>query len=62
MYTNSIHILVLDSSEGPWLKLIMKSRYGYYYNVETGESTFVPPEGFIPKTSWLTGEEIQVEC
>ncbi|XP_043402450.1 ras GTPase-activating-like protein IQGAP2 isoform X3 [Chelonia mydas] len=48
-----------DSSEGPWLKLIMKSRYGYYYNVETGESTFVPPEGFIPKTSWLTGEEIQ---
>ncbi|CAM2114128.1 ras GTPase-activating-like protein IQGAP2 isoform X1 [Caretta caretta] len=48
-----------DSSEGPWLKLIMKSRYGYYYNVETGESTFVLPEGFIPKTSWLTGEEIQ---
>ncbi|CAM4556101.1 unnamed protein product [Lepidochelys olivacea] len=48
-----------DSSEGPWLKLIMKSRYGYYYNVETGESTFVLPEGFIPKASWLTGEEIQ---
>ncbi|XP_074851545.1 ras GTPase-activating-like protein IQGAP2 isoform X2 [Carettochelys insculpta] len=48
-----------ESNEGPWLKLTLKDRYDYYYNAETGESTFVPPEGFIPKTSWLTGEEIQ---
>ncbi|XP_075788420.1 ras GTPase-activating-like protein IQGAP2 isoform X4 [Pelodiscus sinensis] len=48
-----------DSNEGPWLKLLMKNRYDYYYNVETGESSFVPPEEFIPKTSWLTSEEIQ---
>ncbi|NXX98677.1 IQGA2 protein, partial [Centropus bengalensis] len=48
-----------DSNESPWIKLIMKNMYEYYYNVETEKGTCVPPEGVVPKTSWLTGEEIQ---
>ncbi|NWW95529.1 IQGA2 protein, partial [Rhynochetos jubatus] len=48
-----------DSSESPWIKLVMKNMYNYYYNVETEEGTCVAPEGVVPKTSWLTGEEIQ---
>lgn len=38
----------------------MKDMYDYYYNVETEEGTCVAPKGVVPKTSWLTGEEIQV--
>ncbi|KFP33737.1 Ras GTPase-activating-like IQGAP2, partial [Colius striatus] len=48
-----------DSNESPWIKLIMKNIYNYYYNVENEEGTCVAPEGVIPKTSWLTGEEIE---
>ncbi|XP_053909799.1 ras GTPase-activating-like protein IQGAP2 isoform X4 [Cuculus canorus] len=48
-----------DSNESPWIKLVMKNMYEYYYNVETEEGTCVTPEGVVPKTSWLTGEEIQ---
>ncbi|KAM8793063.1 ras GTPase-activating-like protein IQGAP2 [Eudromia elegans] len=48
-----------DSNESPWIKLVMKDRYDYYYNVETEEGTCVVPEGVVPKTSWLTGQEIQ---
>ncbi|NXU25967.1 IQGA2 protein, partial [Thalassarche chlororhynchos] len=48
-----------DSNESPWIKLVMKNMYDYYYNVETEEGTCVAPEGLVPKTSWLTGEEIQ---
>ncbi|KAM6990840.1 ras GTPase-activating-like protein IQGAP2 isoform X5 [Melospiza melodia melodia] len=48
-----------DSSESPWIKLVMKAMYDYYYNVETEEGTCVAPKGVVPKTSWLTGEEIQ---
>ncbi|XP_066036854.1 ras GTPase-activating-like protein IQGAP2 isoform X4 [Chamaea fasciata] len=47
------------SSEGPWIKLVMKDMYDYYYNVETEEGTCVAPKGVVPKTSWLTDEEIQ---
>uniref|UniRef100_A0A8B9NFK0 IQ motif containing GTPase activating protein 2 n=1 Tax=Accipiter nisus TaxID=211598 RepID=A0A8B9NFK0_9AVES len=46
-------------NESPWIKLVMKNMYDYYYNVETEEGTCVTPEGVVPKTSWLTGEEIQ---
>ncbi|XP_065595833.1 ras GTPase-activating-like protein IQGAP2 isoform X1 [Cyrtonyx montezumae] len=48
-----------DSNESPWIKLIMKNMYSYYYNVETEEGTCAVPEGVIPKNSWLTAEEIQ---
>ncbi|XP_068523705.1 ras GTPase-activating-like protein IQGAP2 isoform X7 [Anas acuta] len=48
-----------DSTESPWIKLVMKNMYDYYYNVETEEGTCAAPGGVIPKTSWLTGEEIQ---
>ncbi|NWU98005.1 IQGA2 protein, partial [Upupa epops] len=48
-----------DSSESPWIKLVMKNTYDYYHNVETEEGTCVAPEGVVPKKSWLTGEEIQ---
>ncbi|XP_063279164.1 ras GTPase-activating-like protein IQGAP2 isoform X6 [Prinia subflava] len=47
------------SSEGPWIKLVMKGMYDYYYNVETEEGTCEAPKGVVPKTSWLTAEEIQ---
>ncbi|XP_069632925.1 ras GTPase-activating-like protein IQGAP2 isoform X4 [Haliaeetus albicilla] len=46
-------------NESPWIKLVMKNMYDYYYNAETEEGTCVAPEGVVPKTSWLTGEEIQ---
>ncbi|NXJ11878.1 IQGA2 protein, partial [Odontophorus gujanensis] len=48
-----------DSNESPWIKLIMKNMYSYYYNVETEEGTCAVPEGVVPKNSWLTAEEIQ---
>ncbi|XP_042731089.1 ras GTPase-activating-like protein IQGAP2 isoform X6 [Lagopus leucura] len=48
-----------DSNESPWIKLIMQTMYSYYYNVETEEGTCAVPEGVVPKTSWLTAEEIQ---
>uniref|UniRef100_A0A8B9GG41 IQ motif containing GTPase activating protein 2 n=1 Tax=Amazona collaria TaxID=241587 RepID=A0A8B9GG41_9PSIT len=49
----------VDANESPWIKLVMKNMYDYYYNVETEEGTCDAPEGVVPKTSWLTGEEIQ---
>nr|XP_008101137.1 PREDICTED: ras GTPase-activating-like protein IQGAP2 [Anolis carolinensis] len=48
-----------DPDEGPWINILMQGLYDYYYNVETGMGTCVPPEGIVPKTSWLTGEEIK---
>ncbi|KAM9587814.1 ras GTPase-activating-like protein IQGAP2 isoform 3-T3 [Morphnus guianensis] len=50
---------VEGSNESPWIKFVMKNMYDYYYNAETEEGTCVAPEGVVPKTSWLTGEEIQ---
>ncbi|XP_060617620.2 ras GTPase-activating-like protein IQGAP2 isoform X1 [Anolis sagrei] len=48
-----------DPDEGPWINILMQGLYNYYYNVETGTGTCIPPEGIVPKTSWLTGEEIK---
>ncbi|CAI5787416.1 GTPase-activating IQGAP2 isoform X2 [Podarcis lilfordi] len=62
-YYNSLletkNLKTKDPDEGPWIKFLMQGIYDYYYNVETGKGTCVPPEGIVPKTSWLTGEEIQ---
>ncbi|KAH0628012.1 hypothetical protein JD844_008660 [Phrynosoma platyrhinos] len=48
-----------DPDEGPWIRILMQDLYDYYFNVETGMGTCIPPEGIVPKTSWLSGEEIQ---
>uniref|UniRef100_A0A8B9CC85 IQ motif containing GTPase activating protein 2 n=1 Tax=Anser brachyrhynchus TaxID=132585 RepID=A0A8B9CC85_9AVES len=56
---NNIKEAEIYSTEGPWIKLVMKNMYDYYYNVETEEGTCAAPGGVVPKTSWLTGEEIQ---
>uniref|UniRef100_A0A8D0H7B2 IQ motif containing GTPase activating protein 2 n=1 Tax=Sphenodon punctatus TaxID=8508 RepID=A0A8D0H7B2_SPHPU len=61
-YKNLLEVKSLkpkDSKEGPWIKLVMQDRYEYYFNVDTGEDTCLPPEGVVSKTSWLTREEIQ---
>uniref|UniRef100_A0A8C5X7C0 IQ motif containing GTPase activating protein 2 n=1 Tax=Malurus cyaneus samueli TaxID=2593467 RepID=A0A8C5X7C0_9PASS len=58
---NNIKEAAICSSESPWIKLVMKAMYDYYYNVETEEGTCVAPKGVVPKTSWLTGEEIQIQ-
>ncbi|XP_068104939.1 ras GTPase-activating-like protein IQGAP2 isoform X2 [Hyperolius riggenbachi] len=49
-----------DAEESSWLKIKLKDKYDYYYNIETHEGCWSPPEGITPKTSWLTQEEIQV--
>uniref|UniRef100_A0A8C3NJF3 Uncharacterized protein n=1 Tax=Geospiza parvula TaxID=87175 RepID=A0A8C3NJF3_GEOPR len=56
---NNIKETAACSSDSPWIKLVMKATYDYYYNVETEEGTCVAPQGVVPKTSWLTAEEIQ---
>uniref|UniRef100_A0A4X1SWS3 IQ motif containing GTPase activating protein 2 n=1 Tax=Sus scrofa TaxID=9823 RepID=A0A4X1SWS3_PIG len=47
------------SAEGSWLKLTLQDKYDYYYNIDSQESSWVPPESFLPKESWLTGKEIK---
>ncbi|XP_039219978.1 ras GTPase-activating-like protein IQGAP2 isoform X2 [Crotalus tigris] len=48
-----------EPDEGPWIKFLIQDSYDYYFNEESEEGTCAPPEGITPKTSWLTGEEIQ---
>ncbi|XP_054434480.1 ras GTPase-activating-like protein IQGAP2 [Pteronotus mesoamericanus] len=47
------------STEGPWLKLTLQEKYDYYYNVDSKESSWVKPESFLCKESWLMGKEIE---
>uniref|UniRef100_A0A8D0UHW8 Ras GTPase-activating-like protein IQGAP2 n=1 Tax=Sus scrofa TaxID=9823 RepID=A0A8D0UHW8_PIG len=47
------------SAEGSWLKITLQDKYDYYYNIDSQESSWVPPESFLPKESWLTGKEIK---
>ncbi|KAM4810421.1 ras GTPase-activating-like protein IQGAP2 [Rhinophrynus dorsalis] len=48
------------TEESSWMKIRLKDKYDYYYNVETNEGFWSEPEGIIPKSSWLTREEIQI--
>lgn len=47
------------SSEGSWVKVNLQQKYNYYYNIDSKEGSWVPPEPCVPKESWLTGEEIE---
>nr|XP_033785202.1 ras GTPase-activating-like protein IQGAP2 isoform X2 [Geotrypetes seraphini] len=47
------------TDESPWIKLRMKDRYDYYYNVKSEEGTWLQPEGILLNNTWLTREEIQ---
>ncbi|XP_036081503.1 ras GTPase-activating-like protein IQGAP2 isoform X1 [Rousettus aegyptiacus] len=47
------------STEGPWLKLTLKEKYDYYYNVDSQEGSWVTPESCLHKESWLMGKEIE---
>ncbi|XP_055454336.1 ras GTPase-activating-like protein IQGAP2 [Psammomys obesus] len=47
------------SSEGSWVKVNLQQKYNYYYNIDSKEGSWVPPESCMPKESWLTGEEIE---
>ncbi|CAN9513310.1 unnamed protein product [Ophioblennius macclurei] len=51
-------------AEGAWVKHIIKEKYDYYYNVETGQGTWEEPEGFEHNCGQLSKEEIQsiVSC
>ncbi|XP_075447395.1 ras GTPase-activating-like protein IQGAP2 isoform X4 [Ascaphus truei] len=47
------------TEESSWMKIRLKDKYDYYYNVETDDGYWSQPEGITPKTSWLTRQEIQ---
>lgn len=48
------------STEGSWLKFSLQDKYEYYYNIDSKESSWVTPEPYLPKESWLTKKEIEV--
>ncbi|XP_004766902.1 ras GTPase-activating-like protein IQGAP2 isoform X3 [Mustela putorius furo] len=47
------------STEGSWLKFSLQDKYEYYYNIDSKESSWVTPEPYLPKESWLTKKEIE---
>uniref|UniRef100_A0A452RPP1 IQ motif containing GTPase activating protein 2 n=1 Tax=Ursus americanus TaxID=9643 RepID=A0A452RPP1_URSAM len=47
------------STEGSWLKLSLQDKYEYYYNIDSKESSWVTPEPYLPKESWLMAKEIE---
>lgn len=48
------------SAEGSWLKLFLQDKYEYYYNIDSKEISWVMPESYLPKESWLMAKEIEV--
>uniref|UniRef100_A0A5F8H4C0 Ras-GAP domain-containing protein n=1 Tax=Monodelphis domestica TaxID=13616 RepID=A0A5F8H4C0_MONDO len=59
---NRINIIFLHlvTHEGSWLKLRLRDTYNFYYNIETEMGTWIYPEDFANKVSWLTEPEIKV--
>ncbi|XP_069818869.1 ras GTPase-activating-like protein IQGAP2 isoform X1 [Dendropsophus ebraccatus] len=51
-----------ETEESSWLKIRLKDKFDYYYNTETSEGCWSPPEGITPKTTWLNREDIQTIC
>ncbi|XP_025293990.3 ras GTPase-activating-like protein IQGAP2 isoform X2 [Canis lupus dingo] len=47
------------SAEGSWLKLFLQDKYEYYYNIDSKEISWVMPESYLPKESWLMAKEIE---
>ncbi|XP_075447386.1 ras GTPase-activating-like protein IQGAP2 isoform X3 [Ascaphus truei] len=52
-------LIPAGTEESSWMKIRLKDKYDYYYNVETDDGYWSQPEGITPKTSWLTRQEIQ---
>ncbi|KAM6981261.1 ras GTPase-activating-like protein IQGAP1 [Aplochiton taeniatus] len=42
-----------------WMKHWVKGGHNYYYNLKTGEGTWVEPEGFLQNNTQLNKEDIQ---
>uniref|UniRef100_A0A8C5I8W0 IQ motif containing GTPase activating protein 2 n=1 Tax=Gouania willdenowi TaxID=441366 RepID=A0A8C5I8W0_GOUWI len=47
------------STDGVWVKHSIKDRYDFYYNLETGHSTWEEPEGCERNCGHLSKEDIQ---
>ncbi|XP_027719205.1 ras GTPase-activating-like protein IQGAP2 [Vombatus ursinus] len=47
------------TTEGSWLKFTLRDIYNYYYNTETGVGTWICPENYGDKLSWLSQCEIK---
>ncbi|KAG8524646.1 Ras GTPase-activating-like protein IQGAP2 [Galemys pyrenaicus] len=47
------------TSEGPWLKLNLQEKYPYYYNINSKEVSWVIPDPYEAKESWLMQNEIE---
>ncbi|XP_054992245.1 ras GTPase-activating-like protein IQGAP2 [Sorex araneus] len=47
------------SSEGSWLKLTLREKYPYYYNMDSQESSWVMPEPCLTNDSVLMAKEIE---
>ncbi|XP_051847974.1 ras GTPase-activating-like protein IQGAP2 [Antechinus flavipes] len=47
------------TSEGSWISFTLREIYNYYHNIETGMGTWVCPENYAEKLTWLTEHEIK---
>ncbi|MBN3322721.1 IQGA1 protein, partial [Atractosteus spatula] len=47
------------SNDSAWVKHRIRDKFYYFYNLQSGEGTWVEPEGFIQNSTQLSKEEIQ---